>query len=353
MFLTRKTKKPTTALGVDIGTNQIKAAVVKRQQEKLVLADFAVRPLSFVAGKSGTESLLADELKQLIDDIKAPDRRAYVAISCPSALVCHAEFPRMPIEEVKSVLKLNSARYLRRDLSNYFMDVAELSGEPSAAGTEENAKKNPMIKILVGGADKDEVQGYRTALAAAKIKPESIELAAVSVVNAFQTSHPGVEANEVVLLLDVGAHSSSINFLRNGAPVITRIMHFGGYQLSEYIAQMLTLELAAAEEEKRKMTEPVQALIKTAISPLAREVRSSIDFFERQHECHVARGFACGGSASSPVMMEILSETVGLPIGNWDPSHNFDTTPLNGHREQLPAMAPSLAVAIGAAVARL
>jgi len=44
-----------------------------------------------------------------------------------------------------------------------------------------------------------------------------------------------------------------------------------------------------AEEEKRKMSTPIQELVKTAISPLAREIRSSIDFFERQNDHRVAQ----------------------------------------------------------------
>jgi Tfp pilus assembly PilM family ATPase len=106
-------------------------------------------------------------------------------------------------------------------------------------------------------------------------------------------------AKEVLLVLDIGAHSTSINFLLHGQPVMTRIAQFGGDLVSEYIAQVLTLQPEIAEEEKLKMSETVQPLIRQSISPLVQEIRSSIDFFERQHECHVTRLFACGGSACS------------------------------------------------------
>ena len=60
---------------------------------------------------------------------------------------------------------------------------------------------------------------------------------------------------------------TSINFLHGGLPLITRIMHFGGAQLSDYIGQVLMLKPQEAEDEKRKMSPPVQELVKTAISP--------------------------------------------------------------------------------------
>lgn len=255
----------------------------------------------------------------------------------------------MPMDEVKNALKLNSARYLRRDFSNYYLDVVELID-----GTDDvKKKKTPKMNVLVGGASREEVKWYRDALAAAKIRPETMELAAVSVVNAFQISHPEICAKHAVLLVDIGAQSTSMNFLCKGLPVMTRIMQFGGLQLSEFVAQMLTLSPAEAEEEKIKMSDPVQPLVKMALGSLAKEVRSSIDFFERQHECHIGAVFACGGSTRSPQIIEFLSEQAGVPIGIWDPFESFDVSHFNGDRPTLTALAPNLAAAIGAAAPRV
>src|SRR5207245_728747 len=117
---------------------------------------------------------------------------------------------------------------------------------------------------------------------------------------------------------------TSINFLQGGLPLITRIMHFGGGQLNEYISQVLMLKPQEAEEEKRKMSPPVQELVKTALSPLAREIRSSIDFFERQHDLHVRRIYACGGTASSPHVLASLAEAVGTQVECWNPVESLE-----------------------------
>ena len=349
-MLFRRSKQPKRelALGIDLGSSQIKAAVLRRHRERLELVECSVRPLPAGLAKSSKEPGFAAEIQQLVDGLKTSERRAFVTMSCSSAMVCQTEFPPVPLAEIKSALKLNSSGYLRRDFSSYYLDVFELQKGNEAAKGKEAAK----TKVLVCGANKEEVDTYRDALIAAKIRPEVIELAAVSVINAFQVSSPTVK-DEVVVLIDIGARMTSINFLLDGMPLITRIMHFGGSQLSDYISQILLLQPHEAEEEKRRMSEPIQKLVKIAISPLAREIRSSLDFFERQNERHVRQIFACGGSACSPEMLTVLGEAVGAPIECWNPVQSLDVSQLNGEKEQVLALGPTLAAAVGVAAARL
>jgi Tfp pilus assembly PilM family ATPase len=376
-FHVNKRRKPDLALGIDIGASQIKAALIRRHGDTFELLEYAVHALPATSAKAYRGPEFVAELQKTIDTLKTSERRAYVTISCSSAMVCQAEFPPVPIEEIKSALKLNSAGYLRRDFSSYYLDAFELrkgsqdskakakgSVKPVEAPRTNDAtqttdkESKPKDKdgtrtiILVGGANKEEVDACRDALTAAKIKPQVIELAAVSVINAFHFSHPEIK-DDVVVLVDIGARMTSVNFLQGGLPLITRIMHFGGAQVSEYIGQVLMLKPQEAEEEKRKMSPPLQELVKTAISPLAREIRSSIDFFERQNDLHVQRIYACGGSASSPQMLEILGEAVGTPVECWNAVESLDVGQFNGGTRRVLSMGPSLAAAVGVAVARL
>lgn len=349
MVFTRKRQAKTdSVLGLDLGASHLKAALLHRQNGQLALVEYAVRKLPMVTYKNMTASQLGAEVQELLGQLKTTDRRAVVTLSCPSVIVCHAQLPRMPITELRAALQINSVRYLRRDFSNYHFDVAVI---PEFGDSGKVPKQT--VRVLVGGASREDITWYRTALGEAKVRPWAIELAAVSVVNAFQASHREICEKEVVILVDIGARSTTMNFLRQGLPVMTRIMHFGGSQLSEHIAQVLSLKPEEAEEEKLKMSEPVQTLIKTAIRPLARELRASIDYFERQEECHLTRTFACGGSALSPQILQDLGEEVGVKFERWDPLHNFDLSQLNGDLAVLKAQAPGFAAAVGAAVARL
>jgi Tfp pilus assembly PilM family ATPase len=376
-FQLNRRRKPELALGIDIGASHIKAALIRRQRDTFELLEYAVHAVPTTPAKAYRGPEFVAELQKTVDTLKTSERRAYVTISCSSAMVCQAEFPPAPIEEIKSALKLNSAGYLRRDFSSYYLDAFELKRDPQdpkvkakspvppveaaknkdSGKTKEKENKprdkdSAKITILVGGATKEEVDACREALTAAKIKPQVIELAAVSVINSFQMSHPDIK-DEVVVLVDIGARMTSVNFLYGGLPLITRIMHFGGVQVSEYIGQVLMLKPQEAEEEKRKMSAPVQELVKTAISPLAREIRSSIDFFERQNDLHVQRIYACGGSASSPQVLTILGDAVGTPVECWNTVESLDVSQFNGGTRRVLSVGPSLAAAVGVAVAHL
>lgn len=348
IFTRRKSSKPDVALGLDLGNSRVKAAVVRGRNETYELVSFASRALPVTSPQPYRETAAREVLQKLVNELHAGKCRTFVTLSCASAIVCQTEFPPMPLDEIKSALKLNSARYLRRDFLSYYLDAAALQSYEVNAKSAEAAR----AKILVGGASKEDVDACREALLAAKIKPESIELAAVSVINSLTIALPDIQ-QEVVLLVDIGARTTSINFLHQGVPVMTRVMHFGGSQISDYIAQVLMLEPQEAEQEKLKMPEPVRELVRTALSPLAREIRSSVDFFERQHDHHVRRVFACGGTACSPAILELLSEGVGLPVECWNPVAKLKLDGLNGETPVALAEGPSLAAALGAAMARL
>jgi type IV pilus assembly protein PilM len=345
----KKQRKREWAIGLDFGTGGVRGIVIRRHGSTLEVEAYGERPLAGEIGKPGDEPFTGGQVAELLDSLKVKDRRVFAAISSPSAVVCHTEFPRIPLDEVKGALRLNSARYLHRDFSNYYLDVAELAEPVSEAKSPKTAK----MRLLIGAASKGDVLWYRNVLEAAKARPEMIELAAICVVNAFQAVEPEICQKEIVLLVDIGARSTVMNFLRQGLPLFTRIMRFGGQQVTEQISQTLTIGLAPAEEEKIKMTETVQPLVRTAILPLARELRSSIDFFERQYECRVSRAFFCGGSASSAKMLEIIGQELGMHIEAWNPVQHLGTAHFHGDAALLATEAPSLAAVVGAAVARL
>ena len=350
MFFRRDNKtKRDWAVGLDFGATCVRGVFIRRRGAVLKLEAFDVRPLKATVGQADSIPTAAAEVAQLFDGWNVPERRAFAVIETPGTVVCQVELPRMPLAEARAALQLNSVRYLHRDLSNYFIDLVELCTTDAKLPPANSTKQ----QLLVGAAPRADVLWYRNVLIAAKVRPEAIELSTLTVVNGLLATEPELCENTVILLLDLGAHTTSMNFLWHSQLLFTHVMYFGSQQITEQLAQKLGLELPAAVIEMQKMSEPVQALVRVAIAPLARELRSSIDFFDRQHECSVSRTLACGGLAGSAKVLEILSHEAGIPIEAWNCLQRIDTTQTRGDVAQLTAVTPDLAAAVGAALARL
>jgi len=350
IFKRQKTTHHQIAVGLDFGSSQIKLAVLERTADGLKLQECLMAPTPEGIGKAGTEASAGEVLQQQLAKLKITKRNLFLAVNCASAAICEADLPRMPfdLEEVHGILRLNSQRYLRRDLTDYYLDTCEI-GEP----TEAKNAKNGQMKLLVAAAAREEVKWYRNVILAAKARPEAIELSALTVINALQILEPEVCEKEIVLLLDLGARSSSLNILRQGQPVLTRLVNFGAAQVRDYVSQLLSLPLETAELEMREMTAKVQPFVESQLLPLGREVRASMDFFERQQDCHITKALACGGMANLPPILTSLSESVGIKIEPWNPLQSGRLSALDESSAQWTPVGPSFAAALGAAAARL
>jgi len=347
LFGKKQTRKQDTAIGLDLGSRQWKGVVIHRTAQGLQLRHYVVIPCPANLGKTESQAPSAEAAQAMLSQLKTSDRYVTVAISSPAGLVAEIELPRLPVEDIRNIISLNSTRYLRRDLSGYYFDAVEL-GDADASS---KARRTPTMRTLVAGAPKEEVLWYRNTLNAAKIKAETIELSAVAAINALQRSHTQICEQNVVLLLDIGNQLTSLNFLRRGQPLLTRLMPFGGVQITELLARTLGLQPAAAEEQKRNLNEETAVMVQGALQTLAREVRSSIDFVERQHDCDIRHAFAGGGTACNAAIVEALSQEVGLPIQRWNPLEGYDIAGVDA--AALVAVAPCLGAAVGIAVAKL
>jgi hypothetical protein len=110
-------------------------------------------------------------------------------------------------------------------------------------------------------------------------------------VNAFEAAQPDLFAKAVVALVDIGFKSSTISILFNGELVLNRVVGIGGDRLTSGLADSMSISYAEAEGIKIGMPEEVQAMMHPLLSPLGRELRASIDFFEHQHDKAVGSRF--------------------------------------------------------------
>ena len=86
------------------------------------------------------------------------------------------------------------------------------------------------------------------------------------------------------------------------------------------------------------------------LTPLGRELRASIDFFEHQQDKAVSQVFVSGGSARSDFILQSLQAELIAPCQSWNPASFLKLSLPPQQAAEFEQVAPHLAVAVGAAV---
>src|SRR6478736_107604 len=101
------------------------------------------------------------------------------------------------------------------------------------------------------------------------------------------------------------------------------------------------------------MASEVEIHLEHLVTPLARELRASIDFFEHQHDRAVTQAFITGGSARSEFIMQKLKQEMMIECTLLNPTTFLKAELPPQQTAELEQVAPQLTVAIGAAMAAL
>ena len=347
-------KRRDQILAVDLGGRTTKAVHLQRRGGAFTLSRFAIIDAP-IFDKTLSRELLAEHLRAVSQALGAKTRMVALTTNVNDALVRHVELPRLPLDEMRLVLKHNSRNYLQQDLSNYIFDCHFLppgaaaspvdGGKPAGAGA-----KN---RVLVAGGKKELVADYVEAAKSAGLVAEFIAPSLIGPVNAFEMAFPDVFANEVVALVDIGFKSSSICILQQGELILSRVVNIGGDHLTTAVAEAISITYAEAEGIKVGMPQEVESVLESVITPLATELRASLDFYEHQQDQPVGQIFLTGGSARSEFVVQALQNGLAAETKAWNPTAFLKLELPPQQAAEIEQRAAQLAVAIGTAVAAL
>ena len=332
-------------LAVDLGSRNTKAVYLQRQGDTLVLNRFAVLDAP-IFEKSLSPELLSEHLRAVAQALEAKSRLVALTTNVNEALVRHVDMPRMPVEDMRLILKHNSRNYLQQDLSNYIFDCHVL---PSATGGGAAQKQ----KVLVAGGRKQLVEDYVNAAKSAALVADHIVPGLIGPVNAFEMAMPDAFANEVVALVDVGFRSSSICILQQGELILSRVVAIGGDRLTSAISETMNISYAEAEGIKVGMAGEVQSILESVLMPLGRELRASIDFFEHQQDRPVSAVYMTGGSTRSEFVVQALQQELMIETRTWNPTSFLKLELSPQQAGEIEHASSQLAVAVGVAVTAL
>jgi Tfp pilus assembly PilM family ATPase len=346
-------KPANSVVGIDLGKHSFKSVLLQRKGEhRFVLTSFASRP---VPENIGSVDELAQQVKLLLKDLGGGGRAYAVATSDPSALLRIVEQPNTPVELLRSALRLNGLAVLNQECKDFVLDCAPISAV-AVAGVAPNGaaiEGSGRTRYLVGGLLRPEVKQISEALTKTKTPASILQLAPVCSLNAFEFAYPETFHNDAFLLLDMGHLQSTVLIGHKSELILARSIDYGGKHFTETVTGEGAVDLEGARLLMQQGDPGMGEICRGSLLGLATEVRNSIGFFEGQCEESIHRIFVSGGMAKTEMILQTLSDELGLPCEIWDPLETCEVALPAAKRQALAAEFVSLNVACGAAVSYL
>ena len=342
-------KKRTQIIAVDLGSRTTKAVLLERRGEILALTRYALLDAPVFEKKISPE-LLGEHLKAISEALGGTTKFVAMAVGVDDSIVRQVEFPQIPVDEMRQILKVNHKTYLQQDLPNHVFDCYIIPPKFANAG-DKTATTAPKFKVIAAATRQQLAVDFINAAALAGLTADSLVPGLIGPINTFELALPDIYAKETVAIVDIGFKHTTVSVLNAGELVLTRMVNLGGDHLTQGLADSMNISYGEAEGIKVGMAPEVEGSLQNQVIPLGREIRASLDFFEHQEDRPVSQVYVTGGSARSEMILQMLHQELLVECKTWNPT-GFLQLALPGQQAvEVDHIGPQLTVAVGAALA--
>jgi type IV pilus assembly protein PilM len=336
-------------VGLSIGASELAAAVVVNNgKPKLVKAARHTLPPDIVAaGEVRDSEALANEIAAFFSAADLP--RKNIRLGIGSSRTGVRVFERPTVDDPRQLA--NAIRFRAYETLPIPIEEAMLDYHVFEDTTAPD-------RVLLAVAYRDLVDRFAATCAAAKIELAGIDIEAFALLRAVggEPLAAGERAEAARVAVSIGHDRTTVAVSDGRVCEFTRVLEWGGARVTSAIERALEVDAREAERIKRSLdvsshaeprdertTKAVEAA-RREVSGLARELASSLHFYQDQPD---SLGFAeiaiTGGGAHLQGLAEQLEELIGISVRVADPFARVGS----GHGISSGGQDGSLAVAIG------
>lgn len=305
--------KEKAAVGLDIGSNSIKAIDIELRDKEILLKRFNLIEISLAAD-------LPLAIKNCLAPFGIKDERINVSLTGQSVVTRYVWLPMMSSGELNSSLKFEAAKLIPFSIEEVNLDSYIL---------KQDQPNNKML-VLIAAAKKEAVSERIKLVQNLGFKIGILDIDSLALINIFNFIYHAAKENnypKAIALLNMGASVSNLNILEDGIPVFSRDIYIAGNHLTKRIADALGVNFEKAEELKinpeKEKQDKITSSADSVISRLASEIRISFDYYESQGPSTVAKILLTGGGSLFHKLKDNLSQMLGIDIDHWHPAEGL------------------------------
>ena len=341
-------------IGLDISSSAVKLLELDRSDKGGYRVErYAIEPLPkdcVIDGKIANIEVVAAAIDRGWRRMGATTR--FVAMALPAAAVITKKIilpGDLREQEMEVQVESEANQYIPFALEEVNLDFQVIGPAPSSPDE---------VEVLIAASRKEMVEDRVACAEGAGLRPLVMDIDAYAAQATFEMIEqqlPEGGQNQIIGLVDIGAHTMNLTMYRNNVQVYAREQAFGGFQLTQDIMRTYGMSLEEAEAAKRTDTLPENYgadILAPFMHTLGLEVARSLQFFfsatpySQVDHLVLAGGCAIISGISDAVFAQTQVDSV---VAN--PFTSMEISP-KVRAKNLLSDAPALMVACGLAMRR-
>ena len=309
-----------TILGVDIGHDQLKLALVRGKQVlKTVSAPMPENLLR--QGQVTSREAMAELVKNTMKAGGLRANRAAIVLPNDVVFVKNVDMPQMSVEQLEYNLPFEFNDYITGELKDYVFDYAMLS-DPNAkpTGSEEGEGESgvPTMELMAVGTLRSVLEDDKELLRKAGVKlvlTAPAISAYISLIRAQQEKLSQVA--EEYCILDLGYEAIRMYMFRGDRHVATRLLEMGMSNLDNVLADTYGVDVHLAHTYLMSNYENCHSREEcvNAYSNIAVELMRALNFYRFSNpDSALEHMWLCGGGAVIEPLRDTLAEMLNIEL---------------------------------------
>ncbi|RPH06589.1 MAG: type IV pilus assembly protein PilM [bacterium TMED46] len=322
-------------LGLDIGRQYVKMVAADKTKNGYKLIDAGSRlipdPNSAYDPEKIDQSHYVIAVKELFRQQGLNPKKAKVMISGingSSASIKQITTMEMPSDELKSAMTFEARKHIPMDGTDAVIDYQILGS---------NKKEVDKIDVGLVACTKGVLNNHIDLLKECGLKPGVVDVNPIAMSNAFSFIKDMPE-DGLVVMLDIGAISSTLVVYGKGEQFFTRDLPIGGHHFVKELSEKKEIGYTEAQDllfrdgitstkadTSSENIDQVGIAERTVYDNLVEDMRRSLRFYAKQTgQSFFLKIFLTGGAAATPGLTAIVNEKLNIECAVFDPFDSVD-----------------------------
>ncbi len=316
-------------LGLDIGRQYVKMVSVEKTKEGFKVLDAGSRLVPEPNSAYDPEKIDRPHWVMAVKELLRQQglnpkkvKNIITGINGSSASIKQITTMEMASEELESAMTFEARKHIPMDGTDAVIDYQILGS---------NQREVDKIDVGLVACTKGVLTGHMDLVKECGLKPGVVDVNPIAMSNAF-TFIKNMPDDGLVVILDIGAVSSTLVVYGKGQQFFTRDLPIGGHHFVKELSDKKEIGyteaqdilyrdgLSAALSSSADPTGGVGIAERTIYDNLVEDLRRSLRFYAKQTgQSFFLKIFLSGGAADTPGLTDFVSGKLNIDCGIFDP----------------------------------